>query len=223
MRDATGGTPEPLHRPSAVALPGAARANPARALAGDTSIRAFDLSNEIDDAQRLPSRDAGWVWWRCSRALRGVERPSAGAFRRAPAVVDERYAHAPRRSRRRARRRLHACLPAVVAMSPRAFWIQSWFPLASAPTAELSGSGRAAHTSSASAPRGGRAGRHHHRRLSGAAARAIPRLRREEGALYYERVLGRLASTGAAVPTPGVTATTTRSSSGRAPFDHRYP
>ena len=34
----------------------------AAALAGDTSIRAFDLTNEIDDALRLPSRDAGWLW-----------------------------------------------------------------------------------------------------------------------------------------------------------------
>ncbi len=34
----------------------------ARALAGDDSIRAFDLSNEIDDAQRPRSRDAGWLW-----------------------------------------------------------------------------------------------------------------------------------------------------------------
>lgn len=34
----------------------------ARALAGDESIRAFDLSNEIDDAQRPRTRDAGWLW-----------------------------------------------------------------------------------------------------------------------------------------------------------------
>ena len=34
----------------------------ARALSGDESIRAFDLSNEIDDAQRPKSRDAGWLW-----------------------------------------------------------------------------------------------------------------------------------------------------------------
>ena len=32
------------------------------ALSGDDSIRAFDLSNEIDDAQRPLSRDAGWLW-----------------------------------------------------------------------------------------------------------------------------------------------------------------
>lgn len=34
----------------------------ARALAGDSSIRAFDLSNEIDDAQRPKTRDAAWLW-----------------------------------------------------------------------------------------------------------------------------------------------------------------
>ena len=34
----------------------------ARALSGDDAIRAFDLANEIDDAQRPQSRDAGWLW-----------------------------------------------------------------------------------------------------------------------------------------------------------------
>ena len=34
----------------------------ARALSGEESIRAFDLSNEIDDAQRPESREAGWLW-----------------------------------------------------------------------------------------------------------------------------------------------------------------
>ncbi|MEP7380934.1 MAG: hypothetical protein ABI910_04565 [Gemmatimonadota bacterium] len=34
----------------------------ARALAGHNAIRAFDLANEIDDAERPPSRDAGWLW-----------------------------------------------------------------------------------------------------------------------------------------------------------------
>jgi len=34
----------------------------AHALAGDASIRAFDVSNEIDEAQRPVSRDAGWLW-----------------------------------------------------------------------------------------------------------------------------------------------------------------
>lgn len=34
----------------------------ARALAGDHAIRAFDLANEIDDAQRPPTREAGSRW-----------------------------------------------------------------------------------------------------------------------------------------------------------------
>ena len=34
----------------------------ARALAGDDTVRAFDLSNEIDDAQQPATRDAGWLW-----------------------------------------------------------------------------------------------------------------------------------------------------------------
>jgi endo-1,4-beta-mannosidase len=58
----------------------------AHALAGDASIRAFDLSNEIDDAQRLPSREAGWLW----TAL------LAGSVRRAaPGVPIQFGAHLP--------------------------------------------------------------------------------------------------------------------------------
>ena len=34
----------------------------ARALSGDDAIRAFDLANEIDDAQQPSTRDAGWLW-----------------------------------------------------------------------------------------------------------------------------------------------------------------
>jgi endo-1,4-beta-mannosidase len=34
----------------------------ASALSGDDAIRAFDLANEIDDAQCPQSRDAGWLW-----------------------------------------------------------------------------------------------------------------------------------------------------------------
>ena len=48
----------------------------AGALAGDTSIRAFDLTNEIDDAQRPRSRHAAWVW---ARLLAGCA-PPRGSF-----------------------------------------------------------------------------------------------------------------------------------------------
>jgi len=58
----------------------------ANALAGDASIRAIDIANEIDDAQRPMSRDAGWLW---SSSL-------AGAIRRAaPGVPIQIGAHLP--------------------------------------------------------------------------------------------------------------------------------
>ena len=50
----------------------------ARSLAGDNSIRAFDLSNEIDDAQRPRSRDAGWLW---ASLLAGTVRRAAPGIR----------------------------------------------------------------------------------------------------------------------------------------------
>lgn len=49
---------DPLRLRSQALLAGAI----ARALAGDASIRAFDLTNEIDDAIRPSSRHAGWQW-----------------------------------------------------------------------------------------------------------------------------------------------------------------
>lgn len=58
----------------------------AGALAGDVSVRAFDLSNEIDDAWQPQSRHAGWLW----AAL------LAGEVRRvAPGVPVQFGAHMP--------------------------------------------------------------------------------------------------------------------------------
>ena len=58
----------------------------ARSLAGDRAVRAIDLTNEIDDAQRPPSRDAGWLW---AALLAGVVR------RWAPGVPVQIGAHLP--------------------------------------------------------------------------------------------------------------------------------
>lgn len=58
----------------------------ARALAGDASIRAIDISNEIDDAQRPVSRDAGWLW---ASVLAGAIRQAA------PGVPVQIGAHLP--------------------------------------------------------------------------------------------------------------------------------
>ena len=44
----------------------------ARALAGDDAIRAFDIANEIDDAQRPPTREAGTRW--TSRLATAIRR-----------------------------------------------------------------------------------------------------------------------------------------------------
>jgi endo-1,4-beta-mannosidase len=48
----------------------------AHALAGDDAIRAFDLANEIDDAQRPPTREAGARW--ASSLAAAVRRHASG-------------------------------------------------------------------------------------------------------------------------------------------------
>lgn len=58
----------------------------ADALAGDSSVRAFDLSNELDDAQPVPSRDAGWLW---------AALLAAAVRRAAPGVPIQVGAHLP--------------------------------------------------------------------------------------------------------------------------------
>ena len=49
----------------------------ARALAGDDAIRAFDIANEIDDAQRPPTREAGARW--ASRLAATIRRAAPRA------------------------------------------------------------------------------------------------------------------------------------------------
>ncbi|HEU4747762.1 MAG TPA: cellulase family glycosylhydrolase, partial [Gemmatimonadaceae bacterium] len=48
----------------------------ARALAGEEAIRAFDLANEIDDAQQPGTRDAGWLW--AALLANAIRRESPG-------------------------------------------------------------------------------------------------------------------------------------------------
>lgn len=48
----------------------------ASALSGDPCVRAFDLSNEIDDAQRPRSRHGGWLW--ASLLANTVRRAASG-------------------------------------------------------------------------------------------------------------------------------------------------
>ncbi len=171
----------------------------ARALAGDASIRAFDLSNEIDDAQRLPSRDAGWLW----AAL------LAGSVRRAaPGVPVQFGAHLPSLMASTHMRIddlagvvdedcMHA-YPLYCEVA-KGFLDPELVPFACALTAELAATGRAPLMQEfgiCTAP-------------SGAAGVTIaddflgrPRAQylasEEEGARYYAQVLDRLVATGAA-------------------------
>ena len=61
MRDAVG-TPRNLYADPLLDAQSLLAETCARALAGSSAIRAFDLANEIDDAQRPRSRDAGAGW-----------------------------------------------------------------------------------------------------------------------------------------------------------------
>lgn len=171
----------------------------ARALAGDASIRAFDLSNEIDDAQRLPSRDAGWLW----AAL------LAGSVRRAaPGVPVQFGAHLPSLLANTHMRIddlasvvdedcMHA-YPLYCDLA-KGFLDPELVPFACALTAELAATGRAPlmhEFGICTAPRGS-AGLTITDDFLGQ-QRAQYLASEQEGADYYGQVLDRLAATGAA-------------------------
>jgi endo-1,4-beta-mannosidase len=171
----------------------------ARALAGDASIRAFDLSNEIDDAQRLPARDAGWLW----TAL------LAGSVRRAaPGVPVQFGAHLPSLTANTHMRIddlasvldedcMHA-YPLYCEVA-KGFLDPDLVPFTCALTADLAGAGRAPlmhEFGICTAPKGSPGvtirddflGRSREQYLAS----------EEEGGRYYQAVLERLAATGAA-------------------------
>jgi endo-1,4-beta-mannosidase len=171
----------------------------ARALAGSAAIRAFDLANEIDDAQRPRRREAGMQW--ASRL--------AGAIRRvAPGVPIQVGAHLPSLSTANEMRVddiaavadedvMHAYpLYSDVA---RGFLDPELVPFSCVLTAELAGSGRRPLMQEfglCTAP-AGRPGTTIVDDFLGT-PRAQYLASEEEGAAYYEAVLARLVRTGAA-------------------------
>ena len=192
----------------------------ARALAGDASIRAFDLSNEIDDAQRVPNRDAGWLW----AAL------LAGAVRRAaPGVPVQVGAHLPS-LRTTTHLRIddlasvvdEDCMHAypLYCDAARSFLDPELVPFACALTAALSGQGRPTlmhEFGICTAARGG-GGR---TIVDDFLGRPLPQYlaSEEEAADYYTQVLERLAATGAAGAYAWCYADYSETLFGRAPFD----
>jgi len=171
----------------------------ARALAGDEAIRAFDLTNEIDDAQRPRSREAGWLW--ASLLANTVRRVAPGT----PIQIG---AHLPSLT---AANNMRIDDLAVIADedvmhayplycdAARSFLDPELVPFSCALTAGLAGSGRAPLMQEfglCTAP-------------PGAAGHTItddflgrPRAQylasEDEAAAYYETVLERLVATGAA-------------------------
>jgi endo-1,4-beta-mannosidase len=62
MMDANGRTVDLYSDPTALRSQSLLVETCVRALSGDDAIRAFDLANEIDDAQLPRTRDSGWRW-----------------------------------------------------------------------------------------------------------------------------------------------------------------
>ena len=171
----------------------------ARALAGDASIRAFDVSNEMDEAQRPVSRDAGWLW----------AAVTADAIRRgAPGVPVQIGAHLASLDRENHMRiddiagvadedMMHAY--PLYSSAARSFLDPELVPFSCALTAGLSGNGRSTLMQEfglCTAP-------------PGVAGHSFPDdflgqpkmqylASEEEGAEYYRAVMERLIATGAA-------------------------
>ncbi len=171
----------------------------ASALAGDTSIRAFDIANEIDDAQRPASRDAARAW---TVALASAIRQAA------PGVAVRIGAHLPSLTTTNHMRvdDLASLLDEDVMHAyplysgyARSFLDPELVPFACALTAELSGSHRAPlmQEFGLCTAQQGSAGVTITDEFLGQ-PRAQYLASEDEGAEYYESVLNRLVTTGAA-------------------------
>jgi endo-1,4-beta-mannosidase len=171
----------------------------ARALADDPAIRAFDLTNEIDDALRPSSRDAGWLW---------MALLAASVRRAAPGVPIQVGAHLPSLTAN-----THLRIDDIAGVADedcmhayplycevaRSFLDPELVPFSCALTAELAATGRPPlmhEFGICTAPKGS-AGVTITDDFLG---RSLPQYlaSEEEGARYYEEVLARLAATGAA-------------------------
>jgi beta-galactosidase len=171
----------------------------ARALAGDASVRAFDLSNEIDDALRLPSRDAGRTWTALLAAT--VRRAAPGIPVQCGAHLPSLMASTHMRIDDLAGVVDEDCMHAypLYCDVARNFLDPELVPFACALTADLAASGRPPlmhEFGICTAPQG----------TPGLTitddflGRPLPQYlaSEEEGAHYYDEVLERLAITGAA-------------------------
>ncbi len=171
----------------------------ARALAGDASIRAFDVSNEMDEAQKPVTSDAGWLW--CSTMTSAIRRGAPGV----PVQIGAHLASLDRANQMRiddiasvADEDMMHAYP-LYSSAARSFLDPELVPFSCALTAGLSGTGRATLMQEfglCTAP-------------PGVAGHSFPddflgqqKLQylasEEEGGEYYRAVVERLVATGAA-------------------------
>jgi endo-1,4-beta-mannosidase len=171
----------------------------ARALAGDDSIRAFDLSNEIDDSQNPKSREAGQLW---ASTLATAIRPEA------PGTPIQIGAHLPSLA---AKNRLRVDDLGAIADEDimhayplysdvaRSFLDPELVPFSCALTSALSGSGRPTLMQEfglCTAPPGAAGQTITDDFLGQPLAQYLAS--EDEAATYYDAVLERLVTTGAA-------------------------
>jgi endo-1,4-beta-mannosidase len=170
----------------------------ARALGGDDSIRAFDLANEIDDAQRPRTRDAGWLW--ASLLANTIRRVAPGTpiqiGAHLPSLTTANYMRVDDVGEIADEDLMHAY--PLYYQGARSFLDPELVPFSCALTAELSGRGRRPLMQEfglCTAPRGSPGltitddflGKPLRQYLAS----------EEEGAAYYHAVLQRLVNTGA--------------------------
>src|SRR5688500_18239144 len=171
----------------------------ARALSGDESIRAFDLANEIDDAQRPATRDAGWLW--ASLLANTVRRVAPGTpiqiGAHLPSLTTENYMRVDDIGDVADEDLMHAY--PLYYPGARSFLDTELVPFACALTAGLSGRGRAPlmqEFGMCTAPAGG-PGKTITDDFLGLPIRQYLATE-EEGATYYHAVLEGLVKIGAA-------------------------
>ena len=171
----------------------------ARALAGDASIRAFDVSNEMDEAQKPATSDAGWLWQRV--ITDAIHRGAPGV----PVQIGAHLASLDRANQMRiddigsvADEDMMHAYP-LYSSAARSFLDPELVPFSCALTAGLAGSGRATLMQEfglCTAP-------------PGVAGHSFPDdflgqpkmqylASEEEGGEYYRAVMERLIATGAA-------------------------
>lgn len=171
----------------------------ARALAGDSSVRAIDIANEVDDAQRPASRDAGRIW---AAVLAAAIRDAApgtpvqiGAH--LPSLTMENHMRVDDLAAIADENIMHAY--PLYCRTARSFLDPELVPFSCALTSDLSGNGRPTLMQEfglCTAPPGARGHTITDDFLGQPLAQYLAS--EEEAAAYYQSVLGRLVETGAA-------------------------